>query len=83
VSSPTRHPERGRPRDVLEFIEFILEPDRVVMMNLNGRAGEAYRMLPVATAGMWAAQAKLDYVKAEVAALVKIKEGLEVLEALR
>jgi hypothetical protein len=81
-NGPAGHPERGRPRDVLAFIDFILEPDRPVMFNLNGGVAEACQVLPVAIAGMWAAQARLDYAKAEIDALVQIKEGLEALEEL-
>jgi hypothetical protein len=78
-----RHPKHGRPRDVLLFIDFVIDPKRPVMMNLNGGTAEAYQMLPVAIAGLWASQAKLDYARAEVDALVKIKEGMEALAELR
>jgi hypothetical protein len=72
----SRHPERGRPRDVLQYIDFILEPDRPVMMNLNGGVAEAHRMLPIATAGMWAAQEKIDHAQAVIAAQRKVVEAL-------
>jgi hypothetical protein len=77
-----RHPERGRPRDVLLFIDFVLDPDRPVMMNLNGGPAEAYKMLPVCNAGLWASQARLDYARAEIEALTKIQEGMEALANL-
>jgi len=78
----TRAPVRGRPYDVLRYVDYVLDPKRSMVVDLNGGVAETYRGLREAMAGLYAAEGRLAVARAEYAGLDSIVRGMEGLEAL-
>jgi len=62
---------------VLRYIDFLLDPQRPLVVNLNGGPGEMWRALREANAGLWAAEERLAYTAAKVDAQTRFVEALE------
>lgn len=59
-------PRKGRPRDVLLYIDYCLDPRRPCPYDVCGGEAEARRVLPAAEAALYASQERLRYAQGAV-----------------